>query len=399
MITQTIHQLPVLKNSILESNPTTRCSSYMNIPIFSYGFHYFINQNKSKLKVLSSDNFKTKTFQNIVNPYELIIPDYDKSIGNVSEKYLNLIGVVPKVSGTNFYKIWEILTMFNLDGKNTLTINDDGECLRSVMLFRDKFGSDKSDKFNILDNGNINSEIIKFYDNEKKGKLNVIKKPLDNMDLVIANGSLTWKEPNNSEQEAYKLLLEEIIIACNSSAKGGNFICKFFEFYTNISVKLLCVLQDLYENVLVTKPLMSRTQDTELYVVCLNYKGNKNSNKLDLLLKEFNKCESEKTFINDIFIEYDVPLTTEKYITYMNLQIGNQQYLRISNIMTYIESGNYYGDLYHSYRQRQIDAHDKWLPLFFPLTPKDVKITEEIIDNETKKILDEHKNKSEKYML
>jgi hypothetical protein len=143
---------------------------------------------------------------------------------------------------------------------------------------------------------------------------------------------------------------------------------------------------------------MSKIHESELYVICLNFKGHKNSNKIESLLKEFNKCESNNTFINDIYIDFNIPLETEKYITYMNLQIGNQQYLRISNIMTYIDSGNYYGDLYHSYRQKQIDSHDKWLPLFFPLTSKDITINEEIIDKEMKKQLEDNKKKSVVYL-
>jgi len=398
MITQTIHQLPIFKDSILKNELSTRCSKYMSIPIFSYGFHYFINQNKSKLKILDSDNFKTKTYQNILNPYELVIPDYDKSIGNVSEKYFNLIGDIPKINSIDFYKIWEILIMFNIDGKKNMTINDNGECLRSLLLFRDKFENDKNDKFYILDNNDINNDIIKYYDNEKKGKINTIKKPETGIDLVIANGQIQPKNKNTIEQESYKLLLEEINIAINSNSKGGNFICKFFEFYTMISIKLLCILQELYDTVFVVKPLMSKIHESELYVVCLNFKGHKNSNKIESLIKEFNKCESNNTFINDIYIDFNIPLATEKYITSMNLQIGNQQYLRISNIMTYIDSGNYYGDLYHAYRQKQIDSHDKWLPLFFPLTSKDISVNEEVIDKEMKKQLEDNRKKSEVYL-
>jgi hypothetical protein len=357
-----------------------------------YGFHYFVNQNRSKLDLLKGENFKTKTYQNIVNPYELNIPDYDKSIGNSVGKYFNIIGNIPNITSNNFYKIWEILVMFGLDGSKTLTINDDGECMRAVMLYRDKFGNDKGDKFYVMDNSNLNQNVIKYYDTEKKGKINVVKK-VEESDLVIMNGSLEWKENNNAEMESYHLIMEELILGLSGQKKGGNMIIKFFEFYTTVSIKYLCILMDLYENVFVVKPLMSKGHETEVYVIGLNYKGNKDIvGILEGMIKKY------ENYVNDIFLEYYIPLELEKYMIYMNVKLGNQQYLRISNIMSYINSGNYYGDQYHDYRNKQIEAHDKWLPLFFPLTSKDLKMTEEIVKKEMKKILEEHNKNAENYM-
>jgi len=392
MLTNNIYQLPIIKSSILKTKPTVRSSMYMSMPMSCYGFHYFVNQNRSKLDLLKGENFKTKTYQNIVNPYELNIPDYDKSIGNSVGKYFNIIGNIPNITSNNFYKIWEILVMFGLDGSKTLTINDDGECMRAVMLYRDKFGNDKGDKFYVMDNSNLNQNVIKYYDTEKKGKINVVKK-VEESDLVIMNGSLEWKENNNAEMESYHLIMEELILGLSGQKKGGNMIIKFFEFYTTVSIKYLCILMDLYENVFVVKPLMSKGHETEVYVIGLNYKGNKDIvGILEGMIKKY------ENYVNDIFLEYYIPLELEKYMIYMNVKLGNQQYLRISNIMSYINSGNYYGDQYHDYRNKQIEAHDKWLPLFFPLTSKDLKMTEEIVKKEMKKILEEHNKNAENYM-
>jgi hypothetical protein len=396
MITSHIYQVPIIKDSILKAKPDIRCSKYVSLPMPAYGYFYFMNKNRLKLNLLKTENFKTKTFYNIVNPYELSIPDYDKSIGNMTNEYFNIRGEsIPKITSNEFYKFWEILSMFDLvkDKNNSLHINDNGDVLRSVLFFRDKFGSDKSDKFTVENNSHLNNDVIKFYKSEKKDKLNVSDKIDGEYNLITATGILKFSDDVYAEQETYELLLQQIHKALSNQMKGGNFVCKFFDFYTTITIKYITLLQEVYNNVVLVKPLISRKQDFETYVVCMNFKGiDKNGlKKIEDLLKEIQDCKKNNLYVNDVFIEYQLAPEMEKFITYMNTKMNNDQFIYISNMMTYISSGNYFGDKYHEYRQKQIEAQDKWLPLFFPLTQKDIKMNKDNIVNEMSKHIDNHK--------
>ena len=51
-----------------------------------------------------------------------------------------------------------------------------------------------------------------------------------------------WIDENYQEQEAYKLILGEIITAFKVQEKGGSFVLKLFEIYTDISIKMISIL-------------------------------------------------------------------------------------------------------------------------------------------------------------
>jgi hypothetical protein len=403
MITNNIYQVPIIKDSMLQYKPEIRCSKYMTIPMPSYGYFYYLNKNRQKLNILKTENFKTKTFYNIVNPYELYIPDYDKSIGNMTDEYFNIRGnSIPKITHNDFYKTWELLSMFDLVStkNNSLHLNDNSECVRATMFYKDKFGSDKSDKFVVQNNVNLNNDVIKFYKTEKKDKLSVVDSVSGEYNLITAFGTLKFNEDSYAEQESYEILLDQLVTAIKCQSKGGNFICKFFDFLTPISIKYLVLLQEVYKNVVLVKPLISRKQDLETFAVCMDFKGaDKNMiKKLEELQKEFQNCKKGNLYVNDIFIEYQIPLEMDKFITYVNTQINGEQFVHISDMISYINSGNYYGDKYHDYRQKQIDAQDKWLPLFFPLTQKDIKENKDTITNKLTKIIDNNKKGLSEFM-
>jgi hypothetical protein len=49
----------------------------------------------------------------------------------------------------------------------------------------------------------------------------------------------------------------------------------------------------------------------------------------------------------------------------MNTEILNTQFKSIGNIITFINSQNYYGDTYQEKREEQIQSADYWTKLFF----------------------------------
>jgi hypothetical protein len=231
----------------------------------------------------------------------------------------------------------------------------------------------------------VNKNLVSYYESERKSKFKNISKVTEEYDLILSMTNINNKEINNMEQETYKIVMDEIINTLKYQKKGGNSILRIYDLYTDITIKCIGLLSEYYENVIIIKPLMSRLDSSEKYIVCINYKKNDKWKKLEKL--KYN----ENLYLNDIFIEYQIPIELEKFIVKMNDQLCNDQYLRISNIMTYIESGNYYGDMYHNYRKKQIESHDEWLPLYYPLTEKDLKISRNNIDGKIKETIEKNR--------
>ena len=194
---------------------------------------------------------------------------------------------------------------------------------------------------------------------------------------------------NIQEQEAYKLILAQIIMALKIQAKGGNFICKIYESFTNITSKLICVLSAFYNNVYITKPLMSRASNSEKYIICTGFidskEKDKNINKLDNILVKMNKNKN----IVDIFPDFVLPTELKTTLIKLNTEVSNKQFVNINDMVNFIKKQNYRGDEYVLRRQMQIDASKYWLDKFFPDT-KDFETKKNDVIKETNNIINQN---------
>ena len=124
-------------------------------------------------------------------------------------------------------------------------------------------------------------------------------------------------------------------------------------------------MASFYEECYVYKPFFSRATNSEKYIICKGFKhDNVNPKQLHILEETLKKCET-KEFINDIFpslVLKDEDLNVFKYI---NINIANTQQIMINNLVVYIKSNNYFGDMYHDYRDQQIKANKWWIDNFF----------------------------------
>ena len=369
-------------------------SENINLPLISLGFHNFINRTKSSMSITNKLQTQSE-FYYVVNPFEYKILNYEDSLDILTNKYLN-----KTIDSSSFYELWEMFFLFDLVNKNELTCaviaNNTSGIINSIINFKQKLDliNPKDKIFNVsLDSNDSNNEFNKsllgLYNKQYpkliknyKGEFNNItdiktisqyKKEFTKLktlaNLIIANGKLKWKDVNYQEQEAYVLLLGEIIAALKTQNKDGHFVIKIYDTYTFPTLKLIYILTSCYHTSYVYKPFFSRPTQSEKYIVCKNFIYEHDNttliNYIKLLENILINVKSE-LYIYDIFPQLILPHEFIEQFKFINTKITNESLIMINDIITYIKENNYFGDKYHMYKNQQINATKWWLLNFFP---------------------------------
>lgn len=414
------------KHDILKLNKKVIFSDRPNRALISLGFHEFFN--RTRLAMNKTNNLETKDkFYRIVLSFETTTPNYKNDLINVAKKYLDM-KEEPKILSRAFFKMWEMLFIFDLINKPNLTYaalaEGPGSFIQSFIKFRQHFKIDNSkDKIfgiTLYDKKDSHNEISKkFLSHYKKTNPKMIKihKTYDSMtasqfkgkdtgnitdvktlslfkkdiekhkkyaDLVTADGGFDWKNETEQEQESYKLIFGEIIGAIKIQNKNGNFILKLFDTFTTITLKMISTVSSFYDEAYIYKPFTSRQSNSEKYLVLKGFKYDQtkdekfikaNISVLEDMLKQMINIDDKKTsHVSDIFSDMKLDQEFVNQIIYSNIMLMNRQQIIINKMINYINGGNYFGKEYHSYLDNQIKTIEWWESKFFP---KSNKLTKE----------------------
>ena len=388
-------------------------SPIINYPLLSLGYHYFIHRTKESMERTNQLESKNK-FYYIVNPFEHTISNYDDDLSSNTKKFFKMKDNDPKILSRAFYKMWEILMYFDIASKKDLNYaalaEGPGSFLQAVLKFREKYNYDlKKDKyFGVTihpENGNnieMGKQFLGHYDklyhdlinvhktypletaNKYKGKTNgditnvktisIFKKEISKSkkyaDLVTADGGFNWDDENFQEQEAYQLILGELVAAVRVQNINGTFVLKLFETFTMNSLKLIYLVSSFYYESYICKPLFSRSSNSEKYLICKGFKYDqtKDAKLLDKKIKNLEEILSSLStdnYLQDIYPDLVLPDGYVEDFKFINIMIANDQQIMINKIITYIDGNNYYGDEYHSYKNKSINATKWWFDKFF----------------------------------
>ncbi|TSM20292.1 Cap-specific mRNA (nucleoside-2'-O-)-methyltransferase 2 [Bagarius yarrelli] len=105
-------------------------------------------------------------------------------------------------------------------------------------------------------------------------ELQVFVRNMRSVDLVTADGSFDCQD-DPAEQESLVAPLQycETVCALLLLAPGGSFVLKMFTLFEHSSVCLLYLLVCCFRSVYVFKPATSKSGNSEVYVVCLDFKS------------------------------------------------------------------------------------------------------------------------------
>lgn len=416
MYKQFIIPIPRPDNDIMDKRPTQAYSQFRAKPVTKYAGNWYGPHKKKDMTAISNkfQNKERKVYR-VTNPFEHMIENYTEDIHTVSHEYFDL-KQKPKIMSRAFYKLWEVMMQFPVADKtgkiSVVTLAEaPGSFLQSIMFYRSKILNQNKDAYYCIsihsENQSVPSlhkEFTDFYKkrimihetccleeskNSKKdtGDLtdiktinNFEKKIKVKAELVTGDAGKIWQDENMQEQEMFVLLLGQVTTAVRVQAFGGNFVLKVYETQCRVTIKLIMLLYSFYETIYMHKPLMSRDSNSEKYLVCTNFQYKSNDKELqekisvlNQLLVKTRQREDNDSYLNDIFIDYNIEPKIEKYFLIANNRLMNDQYFSINSIITYVNSNNYYGDEYNKFRDAQIQANEYWLQTFYPIGKNNIE--------------------------
>ena len=362
------------KSNILKYDNNIKSSIYIRNEQINLGNNSFLIQSKLKLKLLDDERIKKNKIYLIINNFNDTIPDYENDLQKYSMKYFNT-----DIKLTySFYEYWEIISIFNIMDKDNISIdiNDNtNDFTKALIFYKNKFNKSDNDIFRIITNKefkdikdkryfeyNIKENFDNFEFRNIDDIMNIISKYKKKINILNCNNYN--KLLINKEQHYYKTFIGFILLSLNILKNNGSFICKIYDIYTDVTVKIISILSNFYENVYIYKPYTTYKFTPDKYIICKKLKIDstfeKNRNKIETLFKNI-----KKDYVYDIFTEFNISPELFNNIKKINIYYSNNEFVENNKIITYINNKEYFGEEYHEYKEEQINATKFWLKKFY----------------------------------
>ncbi len=152
----------------------------------------------------------------------------------------------------------------------------------------------------------------------------------NSIDFITGDGGFDFSTDfNQQEHLSIKLIFSQIAYAIAMQKKGGIFILKVFDIFTQVTIDLLYILSSVYEKCYIVKPYTSRYANAEKYIVCRNFKL-ENSYEMINKLSAFFEVINSDIKINR-FLNIKIPYLYINKLEDINAILGQQQ---LENILS-----------------------------------------------------------------
>lgn len=162
--------------------------------------------------------------------------------------------------------------------------------------------------------------------------------------LITADGSIDCSaQPDCQEEIVARLFFAEIVSALKILSQGGNFVIKMFTLFEACSVSVMYMLNCVFQRVYIYKPATSKRGNSEVYVICLDYR--KDTPGLPRLLEALQAklAQPKDAMVMPLFGKSQIP---KDFL--LQHEIGCRLYLKLqvdaieSSIYAYESKDRYY---------------------------------------------------------
>ena len=163
----------------------------------------------------------------------------------------------------------------------------------------------------------------------------------ESVDLVTADGGFDFSiDFNHQESVSSKLIFSQIAFAAAVQKDGGNFVIKFFDTFTQVSLDMIYLLSLLYEEVYFVKPTTSRYANSEKYLVCKRFRTPHDRVALiDSFIRVFETFSQGDILSNLLTIQ--IPYMFSCKVQEFNAIFGQQQIETISTTLNLIDNNKF----------------------------------------------------------
>jgi 23S rRNA U2552 (ribose-2'-O)-methylase RlmE/FtsJ len=278
-------------------------------PLETYGFTHVLNVLRDKIDKINTEAWKKVRWY--INEYDFqvrdpiinrafykyweIINEFDIFAGYTSEQKILHCAEAPGgfIQGTNIYLQLDRQIALEQQNMKESSLDEDGftKVERKRSAKRDQYrvytislnkDLPQLQKYNLPSyNKNIlNRFVYVSFGKDRTGNINNLEnidymRTIANKDfyLITADGGFDeGTEFNNKEQLHYSLILNEIYASLKTQQRGGHFILKLFDMFTEPTVHMMYLLSLCFDQVYIYKPKTSRPTNSERYVICKGFK-------------------------------------------------------------------------------------------------------------------------------
>lgn len=180
------------------------------------------------------------------------------------------------------------------------------------------------------------------------------------MDIITGDGGVDFSfQYPQQEQVSTKLIMCQIAFALAMQKPGGTFILKVYDTFTQLSLELLFLLYNLYNQVILIKPNTSRFANSEKYVVC---KGFRNNATFEIVKLFYRILAKPKPLIGPLF-DFALPYLFTNKIEEYNAILGQQQIDTIVSTIYLIDNNNKHDKMEHM-KKKYIQKCISWCQKF-----------------------------------
>jgi len=354
-----------LDNKIKVPNISLKHSNIEQLDVLNEEEYNKLISYKNKIDLINNTKLWDKS-KKISNDYELIyLPNKNMKSDSIS-KYEPL--------SRSYFKLWEILHDYKLlDQKKHIRVGalaeGPGGFIEACVNYRKKYLGNcnllYNDRIYAITLKSINKDIPGWnkaknylkrnpninicYGKDNTGNIynmdNILdfsKKFNQDADFITADGGFDFSYNfNKQEQLSYRIILCEIVSALHIQKKGGSFICKFYDMYTQITASIIYFLISLYDYVYIDKPFTSRPANSEKYIICKGFKGVDSIylTKLGIVVRSLEHIENNNMFLTQLF---NIDKNNEIYqkLVKMNTYLVNTQINNIIKTINIIDMEN-----------------------------------------------------------
>ncbi|XP_076484057.1 cap-specific mRNA (nucleoside-2'-O-)-methyltransferase 2 isoform X1 [Bombus vancouverensis nearcticus] len=180
-----------------------------------------------------------------------------------------------------------------------------------------------------------------------------------NIFLITADGSVDCTDvPAEQENVLLHLHFCETVAALQLLSTGGSFLLKIFTIFECNTVCLIYLLSCCFTNVSITKPATSKEGNSEMYVVCTNFKGPTFISPYLEKLREHYEYGPKQA----IFNKCDIPCTFMERIILCSEFFKFRQCLVIANNIISFNSDN--SEMLQNIKQIQCMVADRYIKMY-----------------------------------